>query len=47
MLTVLLILAIAALISAILSLMGKCPLTVPVLLLSIIAILQQLPLGRS
>lgn len=46
MLTVLLILAIAALVSTILSMIGKCPLTVPVLLLALIACLERLPLGR-
>lgn len=46
MLTVITILAIAALIAAILSLMGKCPLTVSVLLLCIIEVLRALPLGR-
>ena len=40
MITVILILAIAALLCAILALMGKCPITVPVLLLAIIAVMQ-------
>lgn len=43
--TVIMILAIAALIGTIVSLMGKCPLSVPVLLLAIIACLRSIPLG--
>jgi hypothetical protein len=46
MLTVLLILSVAALIAAILTLMGRCPVAVPVLLLAIIEVLEHLPLGR-
>lgn len=46
MLTVVLVLAVAALICAILSMMGKCPITVPVLLLAIIEVLEHLPLGK-
>lgn len=45
MLTVMLILAVGALISTIMSAMGKCPLWVPVVLLSLYACLQVLPKG--
>lgn len=45
MITLLVILAVAALIATIVSMMGKCPLSVPVLLLSIIAVLRVIPLG--
>ena len=45
MLTVIAVLVIAALIAAILSLMGKCPIGVPVLLLCIVETLRILPLG--
>lgn len=44
MFSVMCLLAVAALISAILSLMGKCPLVAPVLLLALIEVLQCLPL---
>lgn len=46
MLTIIGVLAIAALIATIVSIMGKCPLYVPVLLLCVIAALQVIPLGR-
>lgn len=46
MLTVMLILALAALVCAIASAMGKCPLWVSVILLCIIELLRNLPLGR-
>lgn len=46
MLTIVGILVVAALISTIVSIMGKCPLYVPVLLLCIVAALQVIPLGR-
>jgi len=45
MLTVMLILAVAALLAAIVSAMGKCPVWVAVLLLAIYACLEQLPKG--
>lgn len=45
LLSILGILVLGALISTIVSIMGKCPLYVPVLLLSIIVGLQVLPLG--
>jgi hypothetical protein len=46
MLTVFLILALAAFIGAVVSAMGKCPLWVPVVLLCVIELLRALPLGR-
>lgn len=46
MVTVLLLLALAALICTIASALGKCPVWVPVLFLCVYALLQQLPLGR-
>lgn len=46
MLTLLFILALAALVTAIGSAMGKCPLWVPVMLLAFIACLERMPLGR-
>lgn len=46
MTTVICVLAVSAFISAVLSLAGKCPLSVPVLLLSILELLRCLPLGR-
>ena len=45
MLTLFMILAVAALISAIIAAMGKCPLYVPVLVLSVIEVLRVLPLS--
>lgn len=42
--TIMCVLGLAALISAIVSLMGKCPLTVPVLLLALCEVLRCLPL---
>ena len=44
MLTVLCILAVAGFISAIVALMGRCPLTVPVLIATIVQVLSCLPL---
>ena len=44
MMTISCILAAAAFIGAILALMGRCPLTVPVLLLAIVEVLACLPL---
>ena len=44
--TVLLILAVIALLCTILHLIGKCPIGVPVLLLCLIALLTYVPLGR-
>lgn len=46
MITVMLILAVAALICSILTLMGKLNAGVPLILLSIIACISQIPLGR-
>lgn len=46
MLTVLLLLAIAAFLCTLASALNKCPLWVPVLLLCIIEMLRQLPLGK-
>lgn len=46
MITVLFLLAVSAFISAIVSIMGKCPLWVPVILLSLFALVQTIPLGR-
>lgn len=43
MLTVLVILAIAALVTAIAALAGKLPVTVPVFILAVVACLQLLP----
>jgi hypothetical protein len=47
MLTVMLLLAVAAFVSAIAGAMGKCPWWVPVILLSLALLLQSLPLGGS
>jgi hypothetical protein len=47
MLTVLLILAIAAFVCTIIAALGKCPIWIPVVLLCIIELLRQLPLGRT
>lgn len=44
MITIACLLALAAFLSAIVSLMGKCPLPVPVLLLSLAELLHCLPL---
>lgn len=44
--TVFLILAVAAFIATIVSAIGKCPLWVPVVLLCVIELLRALPLGR-
>ena len=46
MLTVLLILAIAAFVVAVLSAISKAPLWVSVVILCVIELLRQLPLGR-
>lgn len=46
-LTVLLILAILALICAIMAAAGKCPLWVSVVLLAIYVLILQLPLGKN
>jgi len=45
MLTVMLILAVSALVTSILVAMGKCPVWVPLMLLSLFACLQVLPKG--
>jgi hypothetical protein len=47
MLTVLVILAILALLTCIAAAMNKCPIWVPVVLLCLYALLQQLPVGHS
>lgn len=44
MLTITCILALSALVAAILALMGKCPLTVPVLLTTIVELIHCIPL---
>lgn len=44
MLTITCVLAIAGLISAIVAMMGRCPVTVPVLIISIVQVLACLPL---
>jgi hypothetical protein len=46
MLTVFLILAVGAFVSALVSAMGKCPLWVAVIVLCLIELLRALPLGR-
>ena len=46
MLTVFLILALAAFIVCIASAMGKCPLWIAVVILCVIELLRDLPLGR-
>jgi hypothetical protein len=46
MLTVLLLLAVAAFVCTIASAMNKCPLWVAVMLLCLIELLRQLPLGH-
>jgi hypothetical protein len=46
MTTVICALAVASFISAVMSMAGKCPITVPVLLLSILELLRCLPLGH-
>jgi hypothetical protein len=46
LLTVLLLLAIAAFVCTVVAAMGKCPLWVAVVLLCIIELIRQLPLGR-
>lgn len=46
MLTVFIVIAVAAFISTIVSAMGKCPIWVPVLLLCLIELLRALPLGK-
>jgi len=46
MLTVFLLLAIAAFICTVASALGKCPVWIPVLLLCIIELLRALPLGK-
>ena len=46
MLTVMLLLAIAAFVCAIVAAMGRCPLWVSVVILCIIELLRNLPLGR-
>lgn len=46
MLTVFLLLAVAAFVSAVAEAMGKCPGWVPVILLCLIELLRALPLGR-
>lgn len=46
MLTVFLLLAVAAFICAIAEAMGKCPSWVPVIILCLIELLRALPLGR-
>ena len=44
MLTISCLLALSAFIATIVSLMGKCPLSVPVLLVALVQVLQCLPL---
>lgn len=46
MLTVFLLLALSAFVTAILSAIGRCPLWVSVLLLCLIELLRALPLGK-
>lgn len=46
MLTVLLVLALTAFVCTILHAIGKCPVWVPLIILSLYCLLQQLPLGR-
>ena len=46
MLTVMLLLAIAALVLTIANAVGKCPLWIPVVLLCIMELLRVIPLGR-
>lgn len=46
MLTVFLLLALAAFICAILDALGKCPLWIAVVLLAIIELMRALPLGK-
>lgn len=46
-LTVLLVLALIALICTIISALGKCPIWVPVVILAIMELLRQLPLGKT
>jgi len=43
--TILFILSVLALIATVVSMMGHCPVTVPVLLLCIVALLQSSPWG--
>jgi hypothetical protein len=45
MLTLFMILAVGALIATIMAAMGKCPLYVPVMVLSVIEVLRVLPLS--
>lgn len=47
MLTLLIIFAVAALFTLIASAMGKCPLWVPVLCLTVFALLEVLPIGAT
>ena len=47
MLTVFLLLAIAAFVAAIVSAMGRAPLWIAVILLCLIELLRELPLGKS
>lgn len=46
MLTVILIIAIAAFVCTIINALGKCPAWIPLLLLCLIELLRALPLGR-
>jgi len=46
MLTVMIILAVAAFVATVVSAMGKCPLWIAVTLLCIIELLRVLPLGK-
>ena len=46
MITVFLLLAIAAFVAVVVSAMGKCPLWIGVVLLCVIELLRALPLGR-
>jgi hypothetical protein len=46
MLTVLLLLAAAAFVLTLVSAAGKCPLWVPVLLCTLVLLLERMPLGR-
>lgn len=46
MLTVILLLLLAAFVCTIASALGKCPVWVPVLLLVVVGLLEHLPLGK-
>lgn len=46
LLTVVVLLAVTAFVTTIISIMGKAPLWVPVLLLSVLALVQSVPMAR-